>query len=166
MSVQTLKQRLELQLAPECDSFLSGYKEQNFNIWECCTQLYSKHVLDSVKFTTVGSEKATASFVKISTLADKQPLRPAVKRSELNFQLQPLRHHCYNHHLKKNSINKNKKQTVKNNQHLIGLDGLLLYEYCFPRKDSATSDCHAVAFARTRNRRLTGGKCRCLENPT
>lgn len=166
MSVQTLKQRFGLQLALECDSFLSRCKELNFNIWECCTQLYSKHVLGSVKFTRLESEKTTASFVKISTLADKQPLRPAVKRSEPNFQLQPLRHHCYNHHLKKNIINKNKRQTIKNKQHLIGLDGLLLYEYYIPLKDSVSVNWHAVAFARKRNRKLTGGKCRCPENPT
>lgn len=160
MSVQTLKQRSELQFARECD-FLSKSTERNFNVWEWCTQPHSKHLQDSVKFTSLGSEKASVSFARISILADKQPLRPAVKRSEPNFQLQPLRHHCYSHHLKKN--NNNKIQFVLNNHHLTELDGLLLYEYSFPRTDFITCDYHILVFT---NRKLTGGKCRCPENPT
>jgi hypothetical protein len=166
MSVQTLKRRVELQLELECDSILSGCKALNYSIWECCTQRHSKHVLDSVKYTRLGFEKVTASFAKISTLADKQPLRPAVKRSEPNFQLLPLRHHCYSHHLKKNCIGKNKTLIIKNNQRLVGLDGLLLYEYYFSPKVSVASYRHASAFARKKNRKLTGRKCRCLENLT
>lgn len=159
MSVQTLKQRSGLQFAREC-GFLSECTERNFSVWEWCTQPRSKHLQDCVKFTSLGFEKAPASFVKISTLADKQPLRRAVKRSGPNFQRQPLRHHCYNHHLKKNI---GKIQFVVNNQRLTELDGLLLYEYSFPRIDFITSDCDVLVFT---DRKLTGGKCRCPENPT
>jgi len=160
MSVQTLNQLSELHFARECD-FKSKCTERNFSFWEWCTLPHSKHQQDFVKFTSLGSEEAPVSFVRIITLADKQPLRPAVKRSEPNFQLQPLRHHCYSHHLKKN--NNNKIQFILNNQQLTELDGLLLYEFRFPRRDFVTCDYHALVF---KNRKLTGGKCRCPENPT
>lgn len=165
MSVQTLKQRSELTYARQCDYFLSQYTERNFNIWEWCTQLRSKH-LDSAKYTSLGSDKGTASFVKISSLADKQPLRPAVKRSDCNFQLQPLRHHCYSNHLKKNSTNYKNTQVIQNKQLLTGLDGLLLYEYCYPLQYSITCGPNVIELAWKRNRKLTGKKCRCPENPT
>lgn len=165
MSVQTLKQHSELKFARQCDCFLSQCTERNFNIWEWCTQLHSKHQ-DSVKFTGLGSKKGIASFAKISSLADKQPLRPAVKRSDHNFQLQPLRHHCYNHHLKKILIICNKTQVIQDNHLSTGLDGLLLYEYCFPLKYYVTCDSNFTLFVGKRNRKLTGRKCRCPENPT
>jgi hypothetical protein len=165
MSVQTLKQRSELKFALECDYFPYQCTERNISIWEWCTQPLSKHLQDSLKFTSLGSKKVTASFAKIFTSADKQPFRPAVKRSEPNFELQPLRHHCYNHHLKKSSVNNNKTQVIQNSQLLTGLDGLLLYEYYFPLEDFITCDYNAIVFAR-KNRKLTGGRCRCPENPT
>jgi hypothetical protein len=164
MSVQTLNHRSELKFARQCVTFLSQNTERNFSIWEWCTQLHSEH-LDSVKFTSLGSNKGTASFVKISSLADTQPLRPAVKRSDSNLQLQPLRHHCYSHRLKKNFNCKN-TQFIQDRQLLTGLDGLLLYEYCLPLQCTITCDPNVIGFAGKRNRKLTGKKCRCPENPT
>ncbi|KAJ9592418.1 hypothetical protein L9F63_015938, partial [Diploptera punctata] len=67
--------------------------------------------LDIVKSSRLESNTRIHPFGNIIALADKQHVRGPVKRSEQ----QTLRHHCYNHHLKKNDC----KQLV------IELDGLL-----------------------------------------
>lgn len=172
MSVRTFKLRSGLQFARECDSFSLLCSKQSFNIWEWCTQKHPNLVTDPQKFTSLESNRTSTSYVKISTLADKQPLQPAVKRSEPNFELQPLRHHCYNHHLKKCFFNNNVNQAIQNNQISTGLDGLLFYEYNSLLYDYlATSrvsvDCNnGIVSSWKRGRKLTEGKCRSHDGPT
>lgn len=171
MSVRTLKLRSGLKVARECDCFASLCSKQSVNIWEWCTQKHPKLLKGTQKFTSLESNRTSASYVKTSTLADKQPLQPAVKRSEPNFELQPLRHHCYNHHLKKN-FNNNGNQAIQNNQISTGLDGLLFYEYNSLLYDylvtySVSVGCNnGIVSTRKRGRKLTGGKCRSPDGPT
>ena len=140
MRVRTCTQPWELHLTPECDNL--GTKKI-IDIWECYTAVRKSDLRwDTLKSSRLEAKIKSYPFIKIIALADKEPIRGPVKRSEQ----QTLRHHCYNHHLKKNHYN----------QLLIELDGLLLYEFCD----------NSVLITRKRDRKVNGGRCRSPEGPT